>query len=129
MRHLLLFSMLIGLTSSAAAQEPVDADILLKGGMLFDGTGRDGFKGDLAIKGGKIVAVGTFKTGQALQTIDCAGLAVAPGFIDLHNHSDSQMVDPRTRANVNFLMQGCTTIITGNCGSGPVDTARYFAKI
>ncbi|MFM7161395.1 MAG: N-acyl-D-amino-acid deacylase family protein, partial [Planctomycetaceae bacterium] len=47
----------------------------------------------------------------------------------LHNHSDSQVVDRQTRANVNFLMQGCTTIVTGNCGSGPVLAGEYYDQI
>lgn len=129
MQRLLSLCVLIALCSPALSQDTIDADILLKGGTLYDGTGGAEVTGDVAIKGGKIIAVGTFKVGQALQTIDCTGLAVAPGFIDLHNHSDSQMVDPRTRANVNFLMQGCTTVVTGNCGSGPVNAATYFKKI
>ena len=114
---------------SIRAAEPVSADLLLKGGTLHDGSGKEPVVGDVAIHDGKIVAVGTFEIASVEQTIDCAGLVIAPGFIDLHNHSDSQMVDRATRANVNFLMQGCTTIVTGNCGSGPVDVAEYFEKI
>ncbi len=47
----------------------------------------------------------------------------------MHNHSDAQVIDRLTRANVNYLTQGCTTIVTGNCGSGPVDVADYYQKI
>lgn len=129
MRQILLVLLLNVLSSIAVAQEPVNADLLLQSGTLFDGSGGDGVIGDVAIKGEKIVAVGTFKTGRVLLTIDCTGLTVAPGFIDLHNHSDSQMVDRRTRGNVNFLMQGCTTIVTCNCGSGPVNAGKYFEAI
>jgi len=126
--------LILGIAGPAAAQtaqpaEPVQADVLLKNGTLFDGTGSPGVVGDIAIRKGEIVAVGTFPLAEAGQVIDCTGLYIAPGFIDLHNHSDSQIVAPLTRGNVNFLLQGCTTIVTGNCGFGPVDAGDYFAKI
>ncbi|MDY0171240.1 MAG: hypothetical protein RBS80_32165, partial [Thermoguttaceae bacterium] len=66
----------------------VEADVLLRGGMLFDGTGAEGQAGDVAIRGDKIVAVGRFDVGRVGRVIDCTGLMVAPGFIDLHTHSD-----------------------------------------
>lgn len=116
-------------TAFATADEPVNANLLLKGGILYDGSGGDPVVGDVAIAGGRIVAVGKFEVGSADLTIDCNGLVIAPGFIDLHNHSDSQVVDPLTRGNVNFLMQGCTTVVTGNCGSGPVNAGEYHRKI
>ncbi|MFN6103898.1 MAG: amidohydrolase family protein, partial [Planctomycetaceae bacterium] len=109
--------------------EPVDADWVFQGGTLVDGTGRPAQQADVAVRGQKIVAVGQFERGSIGQEIDCRGLVIAPGFIDLHNHSDAQVLDFQTRANVNFLMQGCTTIVTGNCGSGPVDAAEYYRKI
>jgi N-acyl-D-aspartate/D-glutamate deacylase len=109
--------------------EPIDADIVIRGGTLFDGTGAAPVVADLAVKGDRIVAIGTFEAGKVGLEIDCSGLVVAPGFIDLHNHSDAQLLDRLTRANVNFLMQGCTTVVTGNCGSGPIEVAQYYQKI
>ncbi len=64
-----------------------------------------------------------------MQVIDCTGLVLCPGFIDLHNHSDTQIVSPATRTNMNFVLQGCTTIVTGNCGSGPVDAGAFLAQV
>lgn len=116
-------------TLSAGADEPVDADLLLKNGTLYRGDGLPGELGDVAVREGKIVAVGQFKLGQIGRTLDCEGLCVAPGFIDLHTHSDDQVVAPTLRACVNYVIQGCTTSVTGNCGSGPTNVAEFYAKI
>jgi len=116
-------------TTAVRAQDAVDADVLLRGGMIYDGTGQPGVVGDVALKGDRIVGVGTFRAGEIGRVIDCAGLFVAPGFIDLHTHSDNQVTDPLLRASVNYLMQGCTTQVTGNCGSGSVAVGEYYKKI
>jgi len=132
-RGLLLFplvAVVLGLSASPSrAAEPVMADWVLKGGVIHDGAGSPPREGHVAIRNGKIVAVGNCEIHPAAQQIDCTGLVIAPGFIDLHNHSDNQVVDPLTRGNINYLMQGCTTVVTGNCGSGPVDVAGYYDRI
>ncbi|MCA9127878.1 MAG: D-aminoacylase [Planctomycetales bacterium] len=111
------------------AQDKVDADVLLTGGLLYVGDGQIPIHGDVAIRGDRIVAVGEFDTGQVLQSIDCSKLMISPGFIDLHNHSDDEVLENDTRAVMNYLTQGCTTIVTGNCGSGPVDAGSYLKKV
>lgn len=113
------------------AQSPaaVDADILLRGGQILDGTGSPARPGDVAIVGDKIVAVGEIVPGKIGETIDCTGLIVAPGFIDLHNHSDESIVADGTRTAENYIRQGCTTLVTGNCGGGAVDVEKYLADI
>ena len=107
----------------------VDADVLLRGGMIYDGTGSEGTSGDVAIRGKKIVAVGRFEAGKVDRLIDCKGLIVAPGFIDLHTHSDSSIDKPKTRANLNYMTQGCTTVVTGNCGGGRGDVGKFLDQI
>lgn len=124
---LVLLALFVGDTSEAAT--PVTVDVLLKGGTIFDGSGNDGIVGDVAIRGERIVGVGTFPLKEAKWEIDCRGLVVGPGFIDLHTHCDGPLVRPATRANVNYLMQGCTTVVTGNCGSGSIDVAEFYDKI
>jgi N-acyl-D-aspartate/D-glutamate deacylase len=117
---------------------PIDADVVIRGAMLHDGSGKPGDVGDLAIKGERIVGVGTFEVAGTPRVIDGKGMIVAPGFIDLHTHSDIPIfapdhkipiAEPGTRNNLNYLTQGVTTIVTGNCGSGPVDVADYLRKL
>src|SRR5262245_6057513 len=117
------------LAASLLAADPISADLVLRGGAVYDGSNNEGMVGDVAIKGDRVVAVGKFDVAGSPRIVDCKGLIVAPGFIDLHSHSDSGIVQPKTRSNANFLMQGCTTVVTGNCGSGPTDVAAYFKKI
>ncbi|MGC3971031.1 MAG: amidohydrolase family protein [Pirellulales bacterium] len=113
-----------------AQSSPSRIDLLLQGATIYDGSGDKPYEGDVAIRNGQIAAVGKIPDDATVDlTIDCRGLAIAPGFIDLHNHSDSPIVSAATRANVNYLTQGCTSIVTGNCGFGPVDVAEYLSKI
>ncbi len=112
-----------------AAEPAVEADVLIRGATLYDGTGQPARVGDLALKGDRIVAVGTFAAAGKPEVIDGTGLAVAPGFIDLHTHSDTVLAREANRANLCYLMQGVTTVVTGNCGSGPVDVADYFRRL
>jgi N-acyl-D-aspartate/D-glutamate deacylase len=120
----------LALLAFVAAAEPVYADIVLKGGTVYDGSGKPGVIGDVAIKGDRIVAVGTITTAGNPKVIDCTGLVVAPGFIDLHTHSDNGAIQANpTRQNLSYLTQGVTTIVTGNCGSGPTDVAGFYSQI
>ena len=66
-------------------------DIVIKDGLIFDGTGAPRVRGDLAIEGGTIAAMGRVDAGDARQVIDATGMHVAPGFVDLHTHYDAQV--------------------------------------
>lgn len=79
--------------------------------------------------GDRIVAVGQFAVDPKTRIIDVSSQVVAPGFIDLHTHSDSGITQPATRLNQNYLTQGVTTIVTGNCGLGISDVAKYLATV
>ena len=104
-----------------------EADILLKGGTIIDGTGGKPYEGSVAIRDGHITAVGNdADAATAKQTIDCKGLIICPGFIDLHNHSDSTILNDNGRSAGCYLTQGCTTLVTGNCGGGPTDIAKFY---
>lgn len=88
-------------------------DLLIKGGRIIDGSGGPSWEGDLAAKQGRIVALGALE-GEACEVIEAGGLAVAPGFIDMHTHSDlSFLLDPTAQSKVR---QGVTLEVTGNCG-------------
>lgn len=79
---------------TGGAAQPTDYDLLIRNGRIVDGTGNPWFMADLAIREGRIVALGRLQ-GRATRTIDASGLVVAPGFIDIHNHSDDAVVvDP-----------------------------------
>ncbi len=97
------------ITSCAAA-----FDLIIKNGMIYDGSGKAPYKSDLGIRRGKITAIGDLSSASTQQTIDAAGLAVSPGFIDVHTHTDiSLLIDPKAESKI---LQGVTTEIGGNCG-------------
>ncbi len=93
-------------------------DILLKNGLVLDGSGAPGFRADVAVENGLIAAVAPdIDPGLARETLDVDGLAVAPGFIDMHSHSDATfMQDDRGEAK---LYQGVTSEFVGQCGYSP----------
>ncbi len=129
-RHVTMISAaMMALVCSVVAAESITADLVIRGGTIHDGSGGEPVAGDVAVHKDRIVAVGTFDVAGSPRVIDAAGLVVAPGFIDLHSHSDTPITQAATRQNANFLMQGCTSVVTGNCGAGPVDVAAYYGKI
>jgi N-acyl-D-amino-acid deacylase len=89
-------------------------DLLIRGGLLFDGSGTAGVAADLAIADGRIAAIAPRLDGAAAKVIDATGLAVAPGFIDIKTHSDFTLpINPKAESKVR---QGVTTEIIGHCG-------------
>src|SRR5262245_5071499 len=126
---MLTVTLLALLPLTPAQAPPVQADVVVRGATLYDGSGKPGVVGDLAVRGDRIVAVGKFDVAGTPRVIDGRDLVIAPGFIDLHTHSDTPLTKEATRANLNYLTQGVTTVVTGNCGFGPTDVAGYFATM
>jgi N-acyl-D-amino-acid deacylase len=89
-------------------------DVILRNGLVVDGTGRPGFVADIAIAGDRIAKIGNLRAENAVLDMDVGGLVVSPGFIDVHTHDDAALiVRPPMTAK---LTQGVTTVIAGNCG-------------
>jgi N-acyl-D-amino-acid deacylase len=104
-----------------------DCDILIINGKIIDGTGNSWYYGNIAIKNGKIIKIGRDVNPAATKTIDAKGLIVAPGFIDVHTHLEGdEKSDPNA---TNFILDGVTTCVTGNCGSSNVDIGKYLRWI
>jgi len=101
-------------------------DVLIRNGRLADGTGNPWFVADVGIRGGRIVAIGKL-AGRAARVIDAEGLVVAPGFIDVHTHAEGDIHTVPTAEN--FLYDGVTSVITGNCGGSEVNLRAFFGKL
>ncbi len=101
---------LAALAGSAPAAEPA-YDLIIRNGKIVDGTGNPWFLGDVAVRGDRIVAVGRVPPGQALREIDARGLVVAPGFIDMHSHSDYVLFEDGDAQSK--VRQGVTTEVLG----------------
>lgn len=103
-------------------------DLLIRHGTVVDGTGRRAFRADVGIRGGRIALVGRAGNAAARKTFDARGLVVAPGFIDVHNHTERAIALPERRFNEGFLRQGVTTVVGGADGSAsPSDMRRLVA--
>lgn len=92
------------------------ADLLIRGGLIVDGTGAEPHVGDVALLGDRIVQVGGTFIGTAAETIDASGLVVTPGFVDIHTHYDGQAIWSDTLSPSSS--HGVTTVVLGNCGVG-----------
>jgi N-acyl-D-aspartate/D-glutamate deacylase len=103
-------------------------DLIIRGGTLINGSGSPAQKADLGIAGDRIVFVGSSNGKQAARVIDATGLVVTPGFIDPHTHTAGDLSDPKRSRNDAYLMQGVTTVATGNDGDSPKDVGATLAK-
>ena len=107
-------------------------DLVLEGGDLIDGTGAPARRADVGLAGDRIAAIGDLRGAARARTVPCAGQVVAPGFIDIHSHSDvSCVLHPQGRSS---LLQGITTEVVGNCGYslgplGPDSRAALFDRL
>ncbi|NLT71953.1 MAG: D-aminoacylase [Verrucomicrobiaceae bacterium] len=100
-------------------------DVVIVNGRVVDGTGGPARPAQIAVKEGRVAAIAE-DVGPGRTVIDAAGKVVAPGFIDVHTHSENL---PKLPVAENFLRMGVTTIVTGNCGSSKTDVAAFFKDL
>jgi len=101
-------------------------DLVIWGGSVIDGSGARARKADVAVKGGRIVAIGSVRRTSGSDAIDATGLVVSPGFIDVHTHGDDLAERPLA---ANFVRMGVTSIIAGNCGGSAADIGAALTQI
>lgn len=117
--------LLIFLLALAAAA--ADFDVLIRNGRVIDGTGNPWYRADVGLKEGRIAAIGNLTGKTADRTIDAANRVITPGFIDVHTHVEGAVeLNPM---GANYLLDGVTTIVTGNCGGSRVDLKAWFEKL
>ena len=103
--------LLLSLVSSATTTPAPQYDLVVRNGLVIDGSGRPGYRADIAVKGDRIVRIGKLKNAGAGREIDATGMVVAPGFIDMLGQSETYLlIDPRAMSKV---MMGVTTEVTG----------------
>lgn len=110
---------------SSTAQD--QADLIIKNGRIIDGTGNSWYRADIAIREGRILAMGKNLPHSAPRTIDAQNLYVTPGFIDVHAHIEGAIFDRPTADN--YIRDGVTSVVTGNCGNSFDDLGSFFNKI
>ena len=106
---------------------PLDAavDLVLRNGLVYDGTGREPVQANVSIHQGRIVAVDQNPV-RGRQILDATGLVVVPGFIDVHTHAENIIYHPKAE---NFLRMGVTTLVLGNCGSSKLNIGEFFGRM
>ena len=111
------------------AQGPAQPiDLIIRGGSVIDGSGSPAIKADIGITGDRIVFVGPSTGRKAKRAIDATGLVVTPGFIDPHTHTAGDLSDPKRSRNDAYLMQGVSTVATGNDGDSPTAIGATLSK-
>jgi len=125
MKQLMVATVFVFLMKGGFAQPAVD--VIIKNGRVLDGTGNSWFFADVAIKDGKIFKIGKLAAVSATKTIDAKGLYVTPGFIDVHGHIEEGVIATPTADN--YIHDGVTTVVTGNCGGSAADMKLFFQRI
>lgn len=130
--------LLVGAGSSGPSQAKAACDLLFTGGKVLDGSGNPWFYGDVAVKDGRIAAVGKLRGRfEAARTIDVSGKIVAPGFIDIHTHAYDDVTGEGTWPGANearygapnYASQGVTSVVSNSCGYGAPDLRPQMAAL
>ena len=119
-------SQLAALILFSVVARAADYDLLIRNARVIDGSGNPWYLADIGVKGGKIAAIGKMASATADRTIDAANRVVTPGFIDVHTHVEDLEKLPRAD---NYLLDGVTSIVSGNCGGSKADLSAWFAAL
>lgn len=119
------------LAQGANLNRPAQVDILIRGGKVLDGTGGRAVNTDVGITGDRLVFIGDARRAgiKATRTIEAKGLTVAPGFIDPHTHAEADLSDSKRNSNVNYLMQGVTTVVINNDGRSSLPLSKKLTQL
>jgi N-acyl-D-amino-acid deacylase len=127
---LLIIAGFLSFSVALSAQENEPFDLIITNGKIMDGTGNPWFYGDLAIRGDRIVEMGSLSHKEAKRVLDVKGSIVCPGFIDIHSHADDtygrsniRSDNPLLKAAHNMVMQGVTTLVVNHDGRSPESIA------
>ncbi len=115
----------IGLTACLCSG--ADFDLLIRNARVVDGSANPWFRADIGISAGKIASIGKLANKTGTKEIDARGRVVSPGFIDVHTHAEGGI--PRQPQAENFLRDGVTSVVTGNCGGSELDLNDFFIKL
>jgi N-acyl-D-aspartate/D-glutamate deacylase len=102
-------------------------ELVIRNGLLIDGSGAPGIIADISIVGGRFAEIGADLAVTGVEEIDASGLVVCPGFIDVHSHAEDGLLEQSD--NHNNIMQGITTFVGGNCGNSPLDFEAFFSAL
>jgi len=129
MRRSILAAVLLALVTGASCADsgkPGVFDCVIVNGKVIDGTGNPWFRADIGIIGDTIAEIGSIPAGKGRRVIDASGRVVTPGFIDIHTHTGGILDDPTAH---NFIMQGVTTVVDGNCGGSEINLRDLFQRL
>ena len=121
----LLLAITLNVALPVPAQTTPDYDLLITNARIVDGTGNPWFRGSIAIKDGKIARIGRLANANSKFVIDAKNQIVAPGFIDVHAHTEDIFGNPTAE---NFVRMGVTSLVTGNCGGSATDVAEFLGR-
>lgn len=122
---LLLSTVILSPINMTAMQPPEQFDLVITNARIVDGTGNPWFRGSIAIKDGRIAKVGRFERAESKHVIDAKGQIVAPGFIDVHAHTEDIFNNPTAE---NFIRMGVTSLVTGNCGGSVTEVGAFLGR-
>lgn len=122
----LLFGVARPVPTLRARQAEPAFDLVITNARVVDGAGNPWFRADVGIKGGKIARVGRVPASEGRRAIDARGRVVAPGFIDVHAHTEDIYSLPDAE---NFVRMGVTSLVTGNCGGSVVEVGKFLDRI